>query len=253
MGRRTPNMGTAPRSKAVRDMTETVGRISSLWRFPVKSMAGEQLLDAALTSRGFVGDRAYALIDVETGKVVSAKSAKRFPDILSCRAAFLDAIPRPGESRLDSRCQRQLARNPRGYPDHSGAQDRIDLEGSSAPSESDLRRRFKITLQRPCRRKGRGFADSADSALGSAGQNRCWWGSLNGSEKGAAQSVARRGHAPQAGATPFDSLGQVDSLGPVSAVRTHQRRRPGRRGRMCDEGPRRSSQVRARVSLRRFS
>ncbi|MBA3264805.1 MAG: MOSC domain-containing protein [Nocardioidaceae bacterium] len=72
-------------------MTETVGSISSLWRFPVKSMAGEQLSEAALTSRGLVGDRAYALIDVETGKVVSAKSAKRFPDILSCRAAFLDA------------------------------------------------------------------------------------------------------------------------------------------------------------------
>ena len=72
-------------------MVETVGSISSLSRFPVKSMAGEQLSEAALTSRGFVGDRAYALIDVETGKVVSAKSAKRFPNILSCRAAFLDA------------------------------------------------------------------------------------------------------------------------------------------------------------------
>ena len=76
--------------KAVRDMNETVGDISSLWRFPVKSMAGEQLSEAALTSRGLVGDRAYALIDVDTGKVVSAKSAKRFPNILSCRAAFLD-------------------------------------------------------------------------------------------------------------------------------------------------------------------
>jgi uncharacterized protein YcbX len=72
-------------------MTETVGSVSSLWRFPVKSMAGEKLSEAALTSRGLVGDRAYALIDVETGKVVSAKSAKRFPDILFCRAAFLDA------------------------------------------------------------------------------------------------------------------------------------------------------------------
>jgi uncharacterized protein len=77
--------------KAVRYMTETVGSISSLWRFPVKSMAGEQLSEAPLTSQGFVGDRAYALVDVETGKVVSAKSAKRFPDVLSCRAAFLDA------------------------------------------------------------------------------------------------------------------------------------------------------------------
>lgn len=72
-------------------MATTVGHVSSLWRFPVKSMAGEQLGEAALTSRGLVGDRAYALIDVGTGKVVSAKSVKRFPGILSCRAEFLEA------------------------------------------------------------------------------------------------------------------------------------------------------------------
>ena len=41
------------------------------------------------TERGLVGDRAYALIDTDTGKVVSAKSVKRFPDLLACRAAFV--------------------------------------------------------------------------------------------------------------------------------------------------------------------
>jgi uncharacterized protein YcbX len=72
-------------------MTAAAGSVAGLWRFPVKSMAGEQLSEAALTARGFLGDRAYGLVDVETGKVVSAKSAKRFPGILSCRAAFLEA------------------------------------------------------------------------------------------------------------------------------------------------------------------
>ncbi|RHW25901.1 MOSC domain-containing protein [Nocardioides immobilis] len=71
-------------------MTEMVGRISELWRFPVKSMAGEQLSEAAFITRGLVGDRAYALVDVQTGKVVSAKSVKTFPGILECRAAFLE-------------------------------------------------------------------------------------------------------------------------------------------------------------------
>lgn len=79
-------------------MDGTAGTISGLWRFPVKSMAGEQLSGAVLTSRGFVGDRAYALMDVETGKVVSAKSVKRFPDVLSCRAAFLDEPDGPAEA-----------------------------------------------------------------------------------------------------------------------------------------------------------
>ncbi len=73
-------------------MAETVrvGSVVGLWRFPVKSMRGERLEEAKLTERGLVGDRVYALIDAETGKVVSAKSVKLFPDILDCRAEFVE-------------------------------------------------------------------------------------------------------------------------------------------------------------------
>jgi uncharacterized protein YcbX len=46
--------------------------------------------------RGLVGDRAYALIENDTGKVVSAKSVKRYPDLLACRARFVEA-PRADE------------------------------------------------------------------------------------------------------------------------------------------------------------
>lgn len=69
-------------------MGEQVGRISAVWRFPVKSVQGQTLDEASLTKAGLVGDRAYALIDVETGKVVSAKSVKRFPHMFDCRAHF---------------------------------------------------------------------------------------------------------------------------------------------------------------------
>ncbi len=72
-----------------------VGSVAGLWRFPVKSMRGERLEQAELTERGLVGDRAYALIDADTGKVVSAKSVRRFPDLFGCRAAFV-APPRAG-------------------------------------------------------------------------------------------------------------------------------------------------------------
>jgi uncharacterized protein YcbX len=71
------------------------GSIAALWRFPVKSMRGERLDCAEITGRGLVGDRAYALIDVETGKVASAKSVRLFPDLLSCEAAFVEP-PEPG-------------------------------------------------------------------------------------------------------------------------------------------------------------
>ena len=74
-----------------------VGSVAELWRFPVKSMKGEQLQEVTVTEQGVLGDRAYALIDGETGKVVSAKSVKLFPDLLACQAAFVAPSRAEGE------------------------------------------------------------------------------------------------------------------------------------------------------------
>jgi len=76
---------------------EVLGSVARLWRFPVKSMRGEQLQELEVTDRGVLGDRAYALIDQDTGRVVSAKSVKLFPDLLACRAAFVES-PRQNET-----------------------------------------------------------------------------------------------------------------------------------------------------------
>jgi MOSC domain-containing protein len=75
--------------------SETVGSVAALWRFPAKSMQGERLEQAELTAQGLVGDRAYALIDAETGKVVSAKSVRLFPNLLDYRATVVEP-PRVG-------------------------------------------------------------------------------------------------------------------------------------------------------------
>jgi len=72
-----------------------VGAVDGLWRFPVKSMSGERVEEAEVTQRGLVGDRAYALIDAATGKIVSAKNVKMYPDLLGCRASFVEP-PRSG-------------------------------------------------------------------------------------------------------------------------------------------------------------
>jgi uncharacterized protein len=77
------------------DASEPVGTVEALWRFPVKSMLGEELDAAYLSQRGVVGDRAYALRDKQTGKVASAKHAKLWPDLLKCRASFVEP-PRAG-------------------------------------------------------------------------------------------------------------------------------------------------------------
>lgn len=76
---------------------EKLGAVVSLWRYPVKSMMGEEVNSAYVTERGLLGDRAYALIDASTGKVASAKNPKKWPNLFDCRAAFLES-PRPGEN-----------------------------------------------------------------------------------------------------------------------------------------------------------
>lgn len=70
--------------------SNVVCAVAELWRFPVKSMRGERIEQAEFTERGLVGDRAHALIDAETGKVVSSESVRLFPDLLGCRAAFVE-------------------------------------------------------------------------------------------------------------------------------------------------------------------
>jgi uncharacterized protein len=69
-------------------MNATTPTIATLWRYPVKSMMGEELNGAEITTGGLLGDRAYALIDVETGNVISAKNPKKWPDFFAYRAAF---------------------------------------------------------------------------------------------------------------------------------------------------------------------
>jgi uncharacterized protein YcbX len=71
------------------------GTLASLHRYPVKSMMGEELNAARITPKGLFGDRAYALCDVETKKIVSAKNPKKWPNLFSYRASYV-APPEPG-------------------------------------------------------------------------------------------------------------------------------------------------------------
>jgi uncharacterized protein YcbX len=66
------------------------GAIRAIRRYPVKSMLGEELDEVEVTGRGLLGDRAYALIDTESGKVVSAKNPRKWGNLFDFRAAFLE-------------------------------------------------------------------------------------------------------------------------------------------------------------------
>lgn len=72
-----------------------IGAAVSLWRYPVKSMIGEELQTAEVTDHGLLGDRAYALIDRIDGKVATAKNPGKWPTLFACRAVFLES-PRRG-------------------------------------------------------------------------------------------------------------------------------------------------------------
>ncbi len=67
-----------------------LGKVASLWRYPVKSMQGEELSECEVTQHGFLGDRAYALIDVAEGKTVSSKNPVKWPTLLACKSGFAE-------------------------------------------------------------------------------------------------------------------------------------------------------------------
>lgn len=73
-----------------------LGSVVSLWRYPVKSMMGEELNASEVTDRGLLGDRAYALVDPSNGKIASAKNPRKWPKLFACRAAFIELL-RSGE------------------------------------------------------------------------------------------------------------------------------------------------------------
>ena len=78
------------------DLAQTgIGRVAALWRYPVKSMMGEELNAAKITDRGLLGDRIYGLVDRADGKVATAKNPRKWPNLFDYRAAFVEP-PRPG-------------------------------------------------------------------------------------------------------------------------------------------------------------
>jgi uncharacterized protein len=83
-----------------RDTVEVVvvqqqaGVVAALWRYPVKSMMGEELNASAVTERGLLGDRAFALVDRSDGKVASAKNPRKWPRLFDFRAAYVDTVRR---------------------------------------------------------------------------------------------------------------------------------------------------------------
>jgi uncharacterized protein len=59
------------------------GCVAAIWRYPVKSMIGQELGTVTVTERGLWGDRAFGLVDSESGKIISAKNPRKWGDLFA--------------------------------------------------------------------------------------------------------------------------------------------------------------------------
>jgi uncharacterized protein YcbX len=64
--------------------------VVGLWRYPVKSMLGEELNSSGITEHGLVGDRRFAVVDRVTGKVAGAKNPRKWGNFFDFRAAYVE-------------------------------------------------------------------------------------------------------------------------------------------------------------------
>jgi uncharacterized protein len=62
-------------------------RVMELWRYPVKSLQGEQLESVAASADGLEGDRRFAIYDPKTGLGLTAR---RVPELLFASARWRD-------------------------------------------------------------------------------------------------------------------------------------------------------------------
>jgi uncharacterized protein len=154
------------------------GRVLELWRWPVKSMAGEELRALSLGPRGVGGDRSHAVLHEHKG-AWRPLTAREAPRLLAWQAAYpfnLDAgldpaspphalVTEPdgvrswrwGDPRLRSALERDLGRTVRlerdvtGIPDVPGTV-LVTVAGSLAALAAELgtevdARRFRTNLQ----------------------------------------------------------------------------------------------------------
>jgi uncharacterized protein len=91
-----------------------VGTVAEIWRYPVKSMAGERLNSALLTGNGLEGDRRWALVDGTANRAGKLYTNTQDARLMTYRARLTDdavivATPAGEHRRLDEQLVAELA------------------------------------------------------------------------------------------------------------------------------------------------
>jgi MOSC domain-containing protein len=79
-----------PPRAAAHNGVERIGAIHSIRRYPVKSMAGEDLDEARVTPTGLAGDRVYAFVETDNQTSFPWMTARHGHDWIRFRPQFLD-------------------------------------------------------------------------------------------------------------------------------------------------------------------
>ena len=129
---------------------ETIGTIQEIWRYPVKSMAGELIDSCSLGTLGIPGDRGWAVRDEKAGEI---RGAKKLPQLMRCQANYLaepagDSVPpteitfpdgskvRAGDQQAEARLSELLGRPVTLWP--LQPKDRCDFYRRSVPDNPDM-------------------------------------------------------------------------------------------------------------------
>lgn len=69
-------------------MKTTIGNIKEIWRYPIKSVGGEELDAVYVDENGIWGDRIFAFKENKTDLIVSAKHPKKWGKLIECKASY---------------------------------------------------------------------------------------------------------------------------------------------------------------------
>jgi uncharacterized protein YcbX len=86
----------------VSDIELPSSRISSLWRYPVKSLRGEACDELELSPTGVVGDRQWGILDIASNTVLSAKREGQLFDAMATLRDGVLRVTLPGEHSYES-------------------------------------------------------------------------------------------------------------------------------------------------------
>lgn len=118
--------------------------VNGLWRYPVKSMAGEAVEAVELDADGVAGDRRWGVRDLDTGRLASAKKPRPFGGLLDWSARITDdrtvEVASPGgqawtagDPDLDTALSRAFDRPLLLAPVEAGREETYDSEWPEIP------------------------------------------------------------------------------------------------------------------------